>query len=262
MKPRSLIFFLSGVFALVGPLQAPQAALAPSNASVAEQYLLVAANQERMTRGLSELRRDPLLAHAAQEHARAMAEHGAISHQFEGEADLTRRGASAGVPFSVISENVGEAPNVATIHELWMHSDHHRHNLLDPAIDSAGISVVARDGEVYAVEDFAKTVRRMNPEDQESAIADLIAQTGNVEILRATSLVADARQTCREDSGFAGEHRPAFIMRFTSDSLTRLPEELRSRIASGRYREASVGACAAAQQSSFTAYNFAVLLYR
>jgi uncharacterized protein YkwD len=262
LRVRARISLALAAFALSGPLSSPRAALVAVNATVAEQYLLSAANNERVSRGLIPLRHDPLLTRAATEHARAMAEHGTISHQFDGEPDLMRRGASAGVPFSLISENVGEAPDVASIHDMWMHSEHHRNNLLDPAVDAAGISVVFRGGEFFAVEDFARTVQHVGLENQESAIAEQIARSGHVQILQASTVVEDARQTCRLDSGFPGERRPAFIMRFTSDSLTRLPEELRSRIVSGKYRDAAVGACASAQQGPFTAYNFAVLLYR
>ena len=46
-----------------------------SEASIAEQYLLSAANRERMSRGLQPLRRDPVLAQAAAFHARQMANH-------------------------------------------------------------------------------------------------------------------------------------------------------------------------------------------
>lgn len=189
-----------------------------------------------------------------------MAEHGAISHQFAGEAALSQRGASAGVGFSLISENVGQAGDVVTIHDMWMHSEHHRSNLLDPAIDSAGISVVVRDGEYFAVEDFAKTVHHVALEQQESAIAGQIQRFGRVSVARNPELIAAARQTCSMSSGFVGERRPWFIMRFTSDSLTALPDELKNRITSPRYHEAVVGACPAAQ-GPFTAYNFAVLLY-
>src|SRR5580692_10650919 len=91
----------------------------PQTASVAEQYLLAAANQERTARGLSQLRRDPQLARAAAQHARVMAEHGGISHQFPGEPELTSRGASAGVAFSMILENVAEAPSAVEIHDMW-----------------------------------------------------------------------------------------------------------------------------------------------
>lgn len=240
---------------------AQHASLAPNSGSIAEQYLLAAANQERLSRGLSALRYDPQLARAANLHAHAMAEHGTISHQFAGEPELTQRGASAGVGFSVIAENVGEAGDVATIHDMWMHSEHHRSNLLEPAVDSAGIGVVVRGGELYAVEDFAKTVHHVALEQQESAIAGQIQRFGRVSVARSPELVAAARQTCTMSSGFAGGRRPWFIMRFTSDSLTALPDELRNRITSPRYHEAVVGACPATQQGPFTAYNFAVLLY-
>jgi uncharacterized protein YkwD len=230
-----------------------------SAATIAEQYLLSAANQERLARGLSELRRDPQLALAAAGHAREMAMHEGISHQFAGEAELTSRGAKAGVGFSAISENVAQAPNVVEIHEMWMHSEHHRSNLLDPSIDSAGISVVERGGELYAVEDFAKTVRAVSLERQESAIGALVSE--RVALANDADSLAAARGTCSMSTGFAGARRPWFIMRFTSDSLTRLPDVLTTRMASGKYREAAVGACTAANGQGFTSYSFAVLLY-
>jgi uncharacterized protein YkwD len=231
-----------------------------NSTTVAEQYLLSAANQERESRGLQPLHRNPLLANAAAQHARLMAEHGGISHQFPGEAELTNRGASAGVPFSEISENVAEAPSVVQIHDMWMHSDHHRENLLDPNIDSAGISVVARNGELYAVEDFAKTVRAVNLKEQESAIASLVEQSGRVTLARDSDAVSAARQTCSTSTGFAGTRKPWFVMRFTSDSLNQIPGELKSKLATGKYHQAAVGACAS-EQSPFTSYAFAVLLY-
>ena len=229
--------------------------------TIAEQYLLSAANEERAARGLSLLRRDPQLARAAAGHAREMAAHRSISHQFQGEAELTDRGASVGVPFSVISENVGEAPSAVQIHDMWMHSEHHRANLLDPSIDSAGISVIARGGELYAVEDFVRLVRSVSFEDQEWAIAALVSQSGRVAMASDPDAISVARRTCAMSTGYAGSAKPWFVMRFTSDSLTQLPDQLKSRMASGRYRRAAVGACAGSARSSFTSYNFAVLLY-
>jgi hypothetical protein len=237
----------------------------PTSATIAEQYLLAAANQERSALGLSQLHRDLRLAAAATSHARQMAAHATISHQFPGEPELTARGAAAGVPFSLISENVGEAPTAPQIHDLWMHSEHHRDNLLDPSIDAAGISVVARGNELFAVEDFAKTVRSETLAEQEAAIGSLIAHPGlqsqTIALDLSPTTTSAARQTCAMDTGYAGPRKPWFVMRFTSDSLTQLPTELRSRIASGRYHQAAIGACPATRQSNFTSYNIAVLLY-
>src|SRR6266567_2118964 len=152
MKLGSVKKYVVLIFGLAVAVALPQAAHAQST-TIAEQYLLAAANQERAARGLQQLHRDSQLARAAAEHAHVMAAHQSISHQFAGEAELTDRGARAGVPFSAISENVAEAPSAVQIHDMWMHSDHHRANLLDPAVDAVGISVIVRDGELYAVED-------------------------------------------------------------------------------------------------------------
>ncbi len=228
--------------------------------SVAEQYLLSAANQERAALGLQPLHRDPQLARAAGQHAREMAAHATISHQFPGEAELTARAADAGARFSVVSENVGEAPSVVTIHDLWMHSPHHRANLLDSSVDAAGISVVARGGELYAVEDFARTVRAVSLEEQESAIAALLIHSGTrVDATRDD--ISAARKTCAMPTGYSGERRPSFVMRFTSDSLTHLPDQLKTRLRSGGLNQAVVGACSSSAKGPFTAYNIAVLLY-
>ena len=256
-----VLLALASVIAFALALSPRAIAQSPS-ATIAEQYLLAAANQERAALGLSQLHRDPHLAQAAASHAREMAAHATISHQFPGEPELSARGAAAGVPFSAISENVGEAPTAVEVHYLWMHSPHHRDNLLDPSIDVAGISVIARGNELFAVEDFAHTVRSASFEAQESAIAALLTRTAAAPLaldLSPTTTSA-ARQTCSMDTGYAGPRKPWFVMRFTSDSLNQLPSELKSRIATGRYRQAAVGACAP-HDSPFTSYNIAVLLY-
>jgi Cysteine-rich secretory protein family len=255
-----LLLALAAVVALPPCAVAQHSNPLPDIPTVAEQYLLAAANQERAARNLPLLHRDPQLARAAAQHAQAMAAHGSISHQFAGEPALANRGASLGVAFSRISENVAEAPSAVQIHEMWMNSEGHRANLLDPAIDAAGIRVIARNGELYAVEDFAKTVPSASLEEQEFAIRALIAQLGQIALATAPDATSAARQTCAMTTGFAGAHKPTFTMRFTSDSLTQLPGELKTRIASGRYREAAVGACSA-KESPFTSYNFAILLY-
>jgi len=63
------------------------------------------------------------------------------------------------------------------------------------------------------------------------------------------------------DSGFAGQHKPWFIMRYTASRLDQLPSQLESRISSGHYHQAVVAACSDNNNGPFTAYNIAVLLY-
>jgi hypothetical protein len=56
--------------------------------------------------------------------------------------------------------------------------------------------------------------------------------------------------------------QPLFVMRWQDSGLSRLPKELSNELASGRYREASVGSCdPSGAVGSFTAYRVAVLLY-
>jgi hypothetical protein len=50
-------------------------------------------------------------------------------------------------------------------------------------------------------------------------------------------------------------------MRYTAHSISALPAQLQSRLSSGRYHQAVVGACAESSSTPFTAYNIAVLLY-
>jgi hypothetical protein len=234
---------------------------AAESTTIAEQYLLSAANQERAARNLPLLHRDPQLAHAAAQHAQAMAAHGSISHQFPGEAALASRGASMGVAFNLISENVAEAPSAVQIHDMWMHSPGHRANLLDPAVDAVGIRVIARNGELFAVEDFARTVPSASIEEQEFAIRALIAQLGKIALANTADATSAARHTCSMASGYASASKPTFVMRFTSSSLTQLPDQLKTQLASGRYRQAAVGACTGSLTAPFTSYNIAILLY-
>lgn len=239
------------------PLIHAQKINSATNLTVAEQYLFAAANEDRAIQGLPPLRFDPVLAEASSFHAREMADHQEISHQFDGEPELAARGASAGAHFSLITENVGEAPSSVIIHNLWMHSPGHRANLLDPNVDSIGIAIVTRDNQLYAVEDFASTVETISLNQQERTVADIIARSG----IRIAQTTNDARETCTMSTGYAGSRQPWFIMRYTAGSLNEIPSQLKNKLASGKYHQAVVGACAVAHNTPFSAYNIAVLLY-
>ncbi len=239
-------------------LLACRAVCAQAPASVAEQYLFQEANAERVSRGLPALRWDGPLQEAARQHAAEMAARESISHQYSGEPDVAERAQSAGARFSVVAENVAEAPTAIEIEIGWMNSPHHRANLLDPRVDRVGISVLRRQGRLYAVEDFDRTVAVLSFAEQESAVEGLLAAASPVG-LEADH--GDARQTCAMETGFAGERRPWFVMRFTSGELDALPEELRERLATGKYRRAAVGACPVTAAGSFSGYRVAVLLF-
>jgi hypothetical protein len=225
--------------------------------NVSEQYLLAAANQDRATHGLNPVKLDAHLVLAARDHAFAMASQHNISHQFPGERDLATRAGDAGAHFSLITENVAEASNAAQIHELWMNSAGHRANLLDPKVDAVGIAVVQKDRQLYAVEDFGRTVVKLSLDQQEAEVGGLLNASG----MRISGDKGDARQTCTMSTGYVGSRQPWFVMRYTASSLDRLPDELNSRLTTGKYHEAAVGACVTGKQGPFTSYNIAVMLF-
>lgn len=225
-------------------------------ANVAEQYLQRAADEERAALHLPPLRRDLALVAAARAHAQEMVSHGSISHQFAGEPDLAARGAAAGARFSLISENVAESPSAVQIHSAWMHSEGHRHNLLDPNVDAVGIVVIARGRRLFAVEDFERSIVAMSLRDEESAVAKAIAMDG-VTIKESS---AAARKVCANDS--ETERQAAFVMRYTTADLEVVPKQLRSRLETGKYASAVVAACQEENGSDFSMYRIAVLLYR
>jgi hypothetical protein len=230
-----------------------------SGPTVAEQYLLASANAERAERGLQPLRWDRALYESANYHAQLMAERESISHQYEGEPELTARGQVAGARFSVISENVAEAPSALMIQQAWMNSEHHRDNLLDPRVDSIGIRVISRGDRLYAVEDFDRSVMNLSLEQQEIAVGQLLQSKSSVAILPASE---DARRTCSMGTGYAGDRRPWFVMRYTAADLSQIPKMLEQHLQSGGYHAAAVGACPVEGAQNFSAYSIAVMLFR
>lgn len=235
---------------------------AGSGAIQAEAWQLVQlANQSRAQAGAGPLQWDAALAAAARRHCLRMAAEGALSHQFPGEPEMSARAQAAGAHFSLIEENVAVAANPAAIHDAWMHSPHHRENLLNPAVNRVGIAVVAGPMGQYAVADYERVVEQLTQKQVEAGVAHLVKAEG-------IALVSDgslARSACTMDSGMpraASGPQPRFVMRWQDAELTQLPQALMDRIATGKYHQAAIGSCPSqGQQGSFTAYRLAVLLY-
>ena len=219
------------------------------------------ANQARAQTGVGRLEWDPALAAAALEHCQRMAVEGPIAHRYGGEPDLGARAAQAGAHFSMIEENVAVGPSANAIHEEWMESPGHRANLLSPDVDRVGVAVVAARGVLYSVADYSRAVEQLSAVQVEARVAALVRVSG-VTILSDSRL---ARAACATDEGLprtADGAMPRFVMRWQDADLTRLPQALVDRLASGNYRAAAVGSCPAQiSEGSFTAYRVAVLLY-
>lgn len=126
-----------------------------SQAARAEQELFAAVNEARRNQGRAPLRWSDSLAAAARRHAAVMAEHGSAEHGFEGELSLSGRVKQTGAHFVWLSENVTQGPRAEFIHTQFMRSSNHRANILDGDMNSIGVGVVERGGQLFAVEDFA-----------------------------------------------------------------------------------------------------------
>jgi uncharacterized protein YkwD len=122
----------------------------------AELKLLESLNRARQQQGLPGLRWNNELAAAARKHAVVMARHGSAEHAFPGEPSLAGRVTQAGVKFSWLAENVCQGARADAIDAEFMNSPKHRANILDSDMNSVGIGVAERGGQLYAVEDFAK----------------------------------------------------------------------------------------------------------
>jgi len=223
-----------------------------------QQQVMDLANADRAKNGLPPFKWDPALAQAATEHAQLMAQQPALSHQYPGEPDLVARAGAAGAHFRSIAENVALAPTPQALEQEWMNSAPHRANLLNPTMNVIGVGLVKRGGNYYAVEDFAGGVAQLGPEQIEQKIGQLLQQRG----LQPAGQTQDARQTCEMDHGTAGGSAPRFVMRWEGSDLSRLPEVLEQKIATGQYRKAAVGACDSGNPTQgFTTYKVAVMLY-
>src|SRR5262249_8174866 len=153
---------------------------------------------ERASLGLRELQWDTALANAAKLHTTLLADHDALSHRFDGEADLQTRLHLAGATFRLVAENVAEANDVASLHIAWMNSPPHRANILDHQVNSIGIAIERRGDQFYATQDFSAAVTPMTREDQEREVARMLQSNG----IGAAGNVDDARKMCEPNRGY------------------------------------------------------------
>lgn len=238
---------------------------ARGNDDAAERTLFESVNRERAAQRLRPLRWDARLANSAKQHAERMARQNTLSHQLPGEEDFKARAVRAGARFSVLAENVAEGQSALGIHTQWMNSQHHRENILDPELDSIGIGVSERNGQMFAVEDFSRAVADLSLEEQEHELGATVKAHG-LKLLNGgadskNSYVTEARWSCALDTGYAGSHRPQFILRYSTADLDNLPTSLTQRMRSGKYHSAVVGACQPTESSDFSNYRVIVLLY-
>jgi uncharacterized protein YkwD len=235
----------------------------------AEQILFDAANRDRAAHRLRPLRWDSSLANGARQHAQRMAQQNTLSHQLPGEEDFKARALRAGARFSSLAENIAEGLNAPGIHTQWMNSPPHRENLLDPKLDSIGIAVAERNGEMFAVEDFSLAVADLSLEEQELQVAAILIDK-NLTVMNdvrgkgaadARTMVNEARNACAQTGKYVGTQRSSFVVRYTTADLSHLPNSLTQQLRKNEFHSAAVGACRSFENSDFSNYRLAVLLF-
>lgn len=232
--------------------------MAQADASPAESALLQMANQFRAEHGVAPLAWNSELARAARKHARLMVSAaGDMEHQYPGEPDMIARAASEGAHFGAIAENLaGRGQNPAQLQQIWMTTQSHRTNLLDPKMNVVGIGVIESGGLLYAVEDFAHSV----PTPKRGAIENQVMEALQKAGINSAKMTEEARSNCESQSNASPNAK--LVVHWEGSNPGQLPDVLVQRISQGSYHSAAVGACPSAQAGQgFTTYRVAVLLY-
>ena len=247
---KSLLVFLCGTAVFLSGAKA-----APSFPydEAAEQKIFQLLNQARTQRGLPVLQQNAQLQEAARSHSQLMAARQILSHQFRGEAPARDRLAETGLHFDSDGENVGLNQTATGAHQGFMHSPPHRANILNPDYNAVGIGVVARGGNIWVTEDFARTFAEYSASGVEEIVAGRISELRGRAGLSALSrrfipaLHQDACRMAHQDKldprlamNVPGAHQAAT---FTSTEPQMLPAEA-AVIARQRNAQAfAVGAC-------------------
>ncbi|MEW6446710.1 MAG: CAP domain-containing protein [Bacillota bacterium] len=120
-----------------------------------ERILFDLANQERVKAGLHTFKVDARLVRLARMKSQDMYQNnyfGHISPTYGSPYDMER---DAGISARVMgAENIARCATVQRAHELFMGSEGHRANILDPRHDSIGIGVVSTPYGVYVTQLF------------------------------------------------------------------------------------------------------------
>ena len=252
-----VLFYTVAASCQAAPALSSNPALRPSGYGhfdpAGEAQLVDLLNQARSQQGLSPLKMDERLTRAARKHSELMAEHSAISHDFEGEPPLQIRIANENLYADRVSENIAyNNRTIQTAHEGLMHSPPHREAILDPNFDVVGVGVLRVGDEIYVTEDFAHKL----PEYSEPQ-AEAVTETAIARYMKAHGLLAPVRRPqlllrkmacgmARNDKldssdalALPGVHG---ILAWTAADPAKLPKSIVQVVAPG-VPEYSLGAC-------------------
>jgi len=144
------------------PAAPPPALVVSASITADEQKLVDLANEERRSRGLSELKVNPMLIQVAREHSREMCEMDYFDHvsptpDLHTPKDRYLKALGHTPSWAIISENIFYASIVSPElgHRLLMKSEPHRENILNSRFEEIGIGVYeSPDGKFWVTQMF------------------------------------------------------------------------------------------------------------
>ncbi|MFB9234277.1 CAP domain-containing protein [Plantactinospora siamensis] len=121
-----------------------------------EQQVIDLVNQERAKAGCGSLAANSALMKAARLHSKDQAAHNTMSHDGSDGSQFFERIARAGYPGRSTAENVAVGyKSPAEVMDGWMHSEHHRDNILNCSYKDIGVGVArGSNGQLYWTQDF------------------------------------------------------------------------------------------------------------
>jgi uncharacterized protein YkwD len=141
------------LFVAVGPAQEKAFKL-----EATEKMLLELTNAERKKECLPPLKVNALLFKAARGHSKNMAEQGKLDHELDEKKPLDRI-KETGYRFGRAGENIAFGADnlpLTDIMKLWMESEGHKANILNPDFTEIGLGIARNDkAEVYYTQVFA-----------------------------------------------------------------------------------------------------------
>lgn len=226
------------------------AAPAESDPSADERKLFQLLNQEREKSGLFPLQWDDHLAQSARGHAQLLAEHQSLSHQFSGEPELMTRIGVTGMRLDAAAENIGRARAVETLHEDLMYSPPHRANILNARYDAGGIGIVARNGMLWAVQNFAHGL----PNYSEARFREeVVAAFNKVRESKGIAAITARADDSLRSAACSGKAEPRSVIEslpgatelqiFTSSVPRELPARMSAAALDVHFRRMSIAVC-------------------
>lgn len=156
---------MNGTSASAGSQRQTERASLPE-ATDEERRFVELTNRERLRRGMSELRIDPLLIAVAREHSAEMRDRDYFSHHSPSASLRTPMDrylhavAAARPPYACVGENLFYCTisDVERGHRAFMNSPKHRENVLYPRFEKIGVGIVKdREGKFWVTQMFLTT---------------------------------------------------------------------------------------------------------